>query len=74
MTDQTLPGGAYITDTNYRPLLALDKQGVIRYIDSTVQWSVALQGKNIVYTLTRDKNELGRLVIHGDMVTTWGGE
>jgi len=74
LNDKTLPGGVYITDTAYRPLLVLDSRGTIRYLDTTIKWSVTMEGKNIVYTLTRDKAELGKIIIHGDMMTTWGGK
>ena len=41
LTDKNLPGGAYITDLNYRPILAFDHNGQIRYLDTNVIWSVS---------------------------------
>ncbi len=72
LLDKSMSGGAYITDTAYRPLLAIDAQGVIRYLDSNIKWSVSSEGGNLIFTLKSNNNsELGKIVFRGDMITTW---
>lgn len=72
--NDTLKWWAYITDTSYRPLITFDSSGVIRALDSNLSWSVKSEGGRVLFTLTKDRIELGQIIVSGDMITTWGGE
>jgi len=37
--DAALKKGAYIVDSQYRPLIAFDANGVVRYLDSNVRFT-----------------------------------
>jgi hypothetical protein len=55
-------------------VVALDASGYVRYLDANVVWTVSVDGNKILLTLTRDRVELGKLIIQGEMVTTWKGK
>lgn len=74
LSDTRLAGGVYITDLTYRPLVALDSRGTIAFIDSSVVWSVVTEPSGVSFVLSRSQKELGRILIRGDMVTTWAGK
>jgi len=41
--DAALPKGAYIVDSQYRPLIAFDANGVVRYLDTNIRFSVGYE-------------------------------
>lgn len=41
--DTALPKGAYIVDSQYRPLIAFDANGVVRYLDTNIRFSVGYE-------------------------------
>ncbi len=41
--DTALKEGAYIVDSQYRPLIAFDSNGVIRYLDGNIRFSVGYE-------------------------------
>jgi hypothetical protein len=64
-----------MTDTSYRPIIALDRQGIVSYLDPTIRWSVVSSDTlGIVFSAVRDKKELGKIIIRGDMITNWVGK
>jgi hypothetical protein len=69
--DANLKGGVYITDSTYRPIVTLDNTGVIRTLDTNISWSVKLDNNRVTFTLTRDRQELGKIILAGDMITYW---
>lgn len=66
----SLKGGAYIVDTNYRPLVTLDSLGIVRTIDTNVAWSVKTENNRVIFTLSRERVELGQIIVNGEFVTT----
>lgn len=74
IADSTLKNGVYITDTQLRPILVLDAQGYVRYMDTNIVWTALIEGDKTIFIMSRDRAELGRLVIKGDMTTYWSGK
>lgn len=66
----SLKGGAYIVDTNYRPLVTLDSRGIVRTLDTNVVWSVKTENNRVIFTLSRERVELGQIIVNGEFVTT----
>lgn len=65
-----LKGWAYITDTAYRPVVTLDNRGILRTLDTNVSWSVKIENNYVIFTLSRDRVELGKIIFTGDVITT----
>lgn len=65
-----LKGGAYIVDTSFRPLVTLDSRGIIRTLDTNIAWSVKTENYRVIFTLSRDRIELGQIILSGEVVTT----
>lgn len=40
LTDTALKDGAYIVDSQYKPVIAFDSEGIIRYLSSDIKFSV----------------------------------
>ncbi len=51
--DTGLAAGAYIVDTGFRPIIAFDSEGYIRYLDESVSWSVRSEQGKTIYTASR---------------------
>lgn len=55
----------------YKPLVTLDDSGVIRTLDANLSWSVKLENNYVTFILARDRQELGKIILAGDMITYW---
>lgn len=51
-------------------MITLDNRGVIRTLDTNVVWSVKLENNRVIFTLSRDRVELGKIILSGDVITT----
>lgn len=74
LTDTNLSGGIYITDTSYRPLVTLDSHGIIRTLDINISWTVNVENNHVVFTLSKERKELGKIIISGETISNWSGE
>lgn len=74
ITDTMLKWGVYITDSSYQPIVTLDSSGIIRTLNTNVSWSVANENNRVVFTLARAWKELGKIILSGDVITTWSGQ
>jgi hypothetical protein len=71
--DVKLKGWAYITDAQYRPLIAFDSSGTLRYLDTDVRFAARYEWNALVFILSRAGNEIGKIFLSWDMLTVWEG-
>jgi hypothetical protein len=69
--DTQLKWGGYIVDAGYKPLIAFDASGVVRYLDTNIRLTPQYQGNTLVFTLSRGTSTLGELVVSGNTLTVW---
>jgi hypothetical protein len=69
--DEIFQWWVYITDVQYRPVLALDSGWVVTFLDKNVQYNVSLKGGKTIFALSRNREDLGNIIIFGNMITQW---
>lgn len=51
-------------------MITLDSRGIIRTLDTNITWTLNIDNNRVSFILSRDRVELGRIVINGETITS----